>query len=847
MYVRNAGGVSNRPGFVFVATHIFQNDIMLSGGSPGIKTFVFNNQSYDFRKNTGSEYSIYNGNTNFANKVYYEPNGVLNYSQTFLGVEPEEIRYTSLGEIGILMPAVYFGPGPNGAPAGKRNIIMGNLFSPFNTPTSAPRSTGFFFKTLAPTIPSAGTALGYTMTHLPPYLPVSYMLTEVRDSGEEIVVGTLVSGPISNPSNFPSTICHPHDQLQVRVTASILPGANNLVRQFRLYRSAGRDGAFYKFVGATQVSNTATSVGIDDFGGEDASRNPPLDISTRGGESPGATALSNANNAAFYQQRMVFSYGDSDINRIGTITASKLGSPLQIEMPAVFNPIEAFQFRVPVADKSPVVGFLALERLVVLTEKSAYVIRGGEQGELTPTSVNPLLISETGCSKIVEPKVKGLRGIYLSNDHRKIMEVNFGADANLTIKELSILADHLVFEDFHQMEVVSGREDMAFLLRRNGTMVGISLSESPGFFTIETDGHIESIFVKKEKKFYSPMLRKPPLTSPVRTDPDVEVLYAYIIRNGVRNLEKLSFREDVYDEGFIFSDASSIFGHVLSKTDVGFWEELSGSISTPKPPFANIIGGTTWNAGETLIVEINSGPVVTPKIRFDLEINGVVTRYTFTIAGTTAPVTTGFTHAYTGVFDLDLPVELRNVAGQVLPNAVALERVSRWYPLRNSISGLTHLANREVSVFAEGKVYSSPNNPEMPTLTVSAGGVLTLPEYVAWGVVGLPYVSEMETLDLEASDGRTFTDSNKLINAVGIAFTNSRGGYAGIESQGVSNMAPINYKPYEGVSADEKNFEGHVTIPIPAQWSEKGRVNIKQFDPLPLTVLSVYPKGMVGN
>jgi len=159
----------------------------------------------------------------------------------------------------------------------------------------------------------------------------------------------------------------------------------------------------------------------------------------------------------------------------------------------------------------------------------------------------------------------------------------------------------------------------------------------------------------------------------------------------------------------------------------------------------------------------------------------------------------------------------------------------------------TYVRQFKPNVFIE-KILSSPNNPDYDTLTVSGLGVLDLPGYYTRGVIGRPYQTEIETLDLEASDSRTFTDTGKLINKVGVGLYNTIGGHYG--QTGVKDIASFSYlRTRENEYLDETStpVSGHYTVDFPAQWEKTGRILIKQVDPLPLTVLAVYPKGVTGE
>jgi hypothetical protein len=483
-------------------------------------------------------------------------------------------------------------------------------------------------------------------------------------------------------------------------------------------------------------------------------------------------------------------------------------------------------------------------------------MRGGEQGALSPTTVNPVLLSTTGCSATVEPKVKGTKAFYLNRDHTKLMGIEFGDDANLRIFDVSVFSDHLVTQDIHKMEPVGGREDIIYLLKRDGTAICVTVENSVvGFSRVETDGYIENIFSFKIRDLFLPNV---PDDFPLNTGaPEKDILFAYVVRNGVRHLEALIPRDDENLEGMVFADCSSEIGERLSQKANGEWYRSTSSyvpVSYAAGAKLNITTPGTFSAGDTVYVNSTvAAPALSNDfvIDFYIELNGTVEKFRFSPALSDPSGDINFPFRLTGAFDKDVPVELQDVFSQSIPAREKDSRHTRFTVSYKEVTGLTHLAGRQVSVFADGDVLSSPLNPNMSApLSVSNAGVLTLDDYVSYGVVGLPYESEMETLDLEASDGRTFTDANKLINAAGVAFDKTRGGFISIESQAatsLSDASPLAPDDDPNFPAERPSFSDHIEVAIPAQWSKRGRVNVRQVDPLPLTVLSVYPKGMVSN
>jgi hypothetical protein len=113
--------------------------------------------------------------------------------------------------------------------------------------------------------------------------------------------------------------------------------------------------------------------------------------------------------------------------------------------------------------------------------------------------------------------------------------------------------------------------------------------------------------------------------------------------------------------------------------------------------------------------------------------------------------------------------------------------------------------------------------------TPSAGAYWT---YVTV-VVGLPYLSDLETLDLPPGDGKTRV---KIIREVAVDLEGSRGVWVGEDLDGLREWDQREVSDAYGVVG---LFSGQVVLRILTRWNRLGRMVIRQVDPLPLTVLAV--------
>jgi hypothetical protein len=850
MYVRRAGGVSNRPGLEFVGKSEFQQDIPDIGGDPGVKGFtVWDSETltwktYEYGKlyNTTNERYEYGFLVNSSEKIFtFEASEFFRYD--IVDPAPKDILLTPTKSGLFVSPsatirrqALYLEGEVSLEDTLEQNFVIQND----KLVGIAPFSSIFSLVTVVAVLYEWQTA---------PKIAGAYLVTGINLDDVEVFLARADGIFLPNASLRNDLI----------ITSSFPPTD---LKRINIYRAAAKSVAttpYFKLAGIIPIDSTSGNVfEFSDFGAEDASQTPPTDISFF---PSGFSPLKGINYFCYYQQRAIAAPKPNITPAIksGDILASKLGAPLQFSSPLIYTNTGAFQFSIPITDGSPVVAMLPMERLIAFTERGVYAIRGGEQGALTPTSVNPLLISEEGCSKTVQPKMAGTRGYFINNSHTKLMFIIFGDDGNLRVSEASAFSDHLLSENISQLEVLSGNEDTVYLLRKDGKLVQVTVFEdgSHGFSLVETNGYIESIFRGKSKKTYRKNVT-------VNDDIFYDVLMCYVIRNGVRTLERINPREDKFREGEHYADCATRFGTTLSE---------HGSLGYLKRGFqeayyndykVNIKKITDYDAGS--IVELHWNQSDTPilfngsRIHFFYDINGVT--QTLRAVVTSAPSEpTGdpdFPVKNFAYFESDVPELLQDVMSQSISSIEKKRRTTRWLPAFKSwtFESVYILANGQegypLTVFADGEVLSSPLNSNTSIITATINemdqtATVEFPDYVCYGYVGDSYECEFETLDLETGGERTITDAKKLINAVGLGLMETRGGFAGIPEQTLENMTPIVTREDESFNNSTKNFSGHIVVHIPTEWNEPGRATIKHVDPTPISILSVYPKGLAGD
>jgi hypothetical protein len=148
-----------------------------------------------------------------------------------------------------------------------------------------------------------------------------------------------------------------------------------------------------------------------------------------------------------------------------------------------------------------------------------------------------------------------------------------------------------------------------------------------------------------------------------------------------------------------------------------------------------------------------------------------------------------------------------------------------------TITGLDHLEGETVSVLADGSTH--------PDKTVSSGSI-TLDRSSTKVKVGLPFTSLLQTMRLDAGAANgTSQAKTKRIYDISLRLYESVGVEVGPDLQ---NMERIPFRS----SADSMDtaipvFTGDKEIEFRGNYETDGFIFVRQTQPLPLTVLSLYP------
>ena len=152
------------------------------------------------------------------------------------------------------------------------------------------------------------------------------------------------------------------------------------------------------------------------------------------------------------------------------------------------------------------------------------------------------------------------------------------------------------------------------------------------------------------------------------------------------------------------------------------------------------------------------------------------------------------------------------------------------------IRGIHCLEGLESVLFFDGS--QEPNQTVVNgEITVDDGRSITR------AAIGLPYTCDIELLDIEVGSGTASTPQTlqgklKKISKVMVRFYKSRMPQVGPRSNYLTQMRPREFEKFQQAS---QLISGDVTVNIPPSWNSNGRIFFRQCDPVPLTILGVFP------
>lgn len=484
---------------------------------------------------------------------------------------------------------------------------------------------------------------------------------------------------------------------------------------------------------------------------------------------------------------------------------------------------------------------LSLGTLIVFTYGSVNSINGDSAGAISPSAINPHRESVHGASSL-RPLIVGEFALYCQSQGAIIRDLGFNFQVGgYRGDDLTVFATHL-FDNYTIVDwsYQPTPHSVVWAVRNDGTLLSLTYvreQQVMAWAHHDTQGYYESVCCVPEGNkvaVYTVVNRNYPYDPLVggaarfieRFYPQQ---YSDTIANGSSNIPGLNYNANVGDiRDYIGMDCATTFD--------GRNRTLSSANRL------TISGGTNYNETELLTATLSgtsflsftSGMATNGDMLFLYDSSGTLYRFKIT-SYTSATVVQGF-------LDRSLPVSMQNTP------------LWTWSRATKVLTGLSYLNGKNVAVLGDGNVVGSPNNPSYPVYTVS-GGTLTLDQPYSVIQVGLPFITDIETLDIDTPGQlENLADKFKIVGEVTLYMVSSRPVWVGGRNpdKDLANTAasPV-YRLTEQKVRHFDNYDspiglmtGKITQTIQPEWDQNGRVFIRNVDPTPMTIAAISPDGL---
>ena len=547
-------------------------------------------------------------------------------------------------------------------------------------------------------------------------------------------------------------------------------------QRYKVYKFSS---GLYGYIGQTDQLSFIDDNITADMGSTVAITNNPF---SGAGNYPGA--------ASYFEQRRTFA-GTTNAPQNLWMTRSGTESNLSYSLPTQDD--DAISFRVAAREANTIRHIVPLTNLVLLTSSAEWRVTSLNSDAITPTTVSVRPQSYIGASN-VQPVIINNNLIYAAarGGHMRELAYNWQASGYVT-GDLSLRAPHL-FDNRNIMDMAYAKSPQPIVwgVSSNGWLLGLTYVPEQNigaWHRHDTDGTFESCAVVAEG--------------------DEDVLYVVVKRtiNGssVRYVERMASRQFATPADAFFVDSGATL-------------DTNNTSATT----VTVSGGTTWGNADVLTITASAALFTYPGSS-DID-DAIVftaadgTQYRLTILGTTS------TTVATARADKVLAPAYRNTATTAYAFA------------RNTISGLSWLEGKTVSVLADGAAMSRQ---------VVTGGSITLPRAAIKIHVGLPIQADLQTMPFTAQiDGGFGQGRVKNINKIWLRVWRSSGIFAGPTADLLVEAKQRSGETY-GTPPALKYEE--IPIVLMPQWQSLGQVFVRQNDPLPLTVVSMTMEVVIGS
>jgi len=515
---------------------------------------------------------------------------------------------------------------------------------------------------------------------------------------------------------------------------------------------------------------------------------------------PAAKTIFNATDeypgvCTFFEQRLAFARTN---NKPQTLWGSATGSFENMNTSSPLKDDDSYNFTINALQVNEVKSMVPLNELIIFTSGSEWKMApGNNSNAVTPTDVQIRMQSKWGAND-VPPILIGQTVLYVQNSGDVVRDLLYSLEVDgYAGNNLSLLSEHL-FKDREITEWAfqQAPNSVVWCVRDDGKLLGLTYArehEVWAWHQHETDGDFESIAANQSSTGFDDTYFIVNRTIDGSTAryierfvprmPNDDVEQAYFVDSG------LSLDVPATITGITKADPVVITtsaAHGLSNDDYVDLRGIGGMVE--------LLQDSDGNALPFKRYTVDNVTSTTFELQTDLGVD---------VDGT------GFTTFTSG----------GNAREAVL-----------------SLSGLSHLEGETLVALANGNVVRN--------LTVSSGSV-TLPQRASIVHIGMPFESELETMELDmTTEGGTLQDRKRDVSGVVLRLDKSRAFSAGPQSDRLEEMR---FREFENYGEPIALFTGDKEMSVYAGEERSAKVFVKNSDPVPLTILAIIPRVVNGE
>ena len=423
----------------------------------------------------------------------------------------------------------------------------------------------------------------------------------------------------------------------------------------------------------------------------------------------------------------------------------------------------------------------ATRTLIIGTAGGEFTVSGGSvDTAITPTNILIKKQSNHGAAN-VDAIAVGNATLFLQRAKRKIRELAYNFDVDGYIApDMTILAEHVTEGGLTQLAYQQEPNQIVYAVRGDGELIGLTYQREQQVTAWHR--HIFGGSFGSGKAVCESVAVIP-------TD-DTEYEVYVIIKRTINGATK-RYIEVLNTFDFTETD-NTTFNYLDSQLSYdGVSTTLNGNISNSATTIALTDAGSFNSSG---------------KIKINNEIISYTGKSTNNLTGCTRGVNLTSAAAHTSGVTVDQVVE--------------------------TVSGLSHLEGQTVSILADGATH--------PTKTVSSGAV-NLDRASKKVKVGLAYTSLLQTMRIDAgSQNGTAQGKTKRIYDITIRMFETVGVEVG---PNLNDMERIPFRSSanpmdQGITP----FTGDKEVEFRGDYETDGFIFVRQTQPLPFTILSLYPR-----